>query len=64
MHLALGAMLVVAAQVAGVGDRLIEVGLLRLGLALELEYDDAPLTSKMTSGRRDSSGSSYSRMAV
>ena len=40
VHFAVGAVLVVAAQVAGVGSGLVEVGLLWLGLALELEDDD------------------------
>ena len=40
VHLALGAVLVVAAQVARVGSRLVEVGLVGLFLALEFEDDD------------------------
>ena len=40
VHLAIGAVLVVTAQVASVGGSLVEVGLLRFGLALQLEHDD------------------------
>ncbi len=40
VDLTVGAMSVVAAQVAGVGSGLIKVGLLGLGLALEFKDDD------------------------
>ena len=40
VHLAVGAVLVVAAQVASVGSCLVEVGLLWFGLALQLKDDD------------------------
>jgi ferric-dicitrate binding protein FerR (iron transport regulator) len=40
VHLAIGAVLVVAAQVASIGGRLVEICLLGLRLALQLEHDD------------------------
>ena len=61
---AVGAVPVIAAEVSSVRCRLVEVGLVGLRLALQLEHHHGAVDRRMTSGRRDSSGSSYSRMVV